>query len=128
MLMQSKMKDIKVSAVSDSIAAGKGVYALGSKDKTGKKGVSVMVWNYQHTNTASFQTRIDMANLPGNLRNAPVRQQVYRIDEATSNYYTNPETANLQLVDDRVVQVDKDYTQTVTLSPNALYLIVLDPA
>lgn len=125
MLMQSKMKDTRVSAVSDSLNEGQGVYVVASKDKTG---ASLMVWNYQHINNRSFQTRIDLANLPADLRHGPVRQRTYKIDQTTSNYFTNPAKANLQLVDQRIVRPGKTYTQSIDLSPNAIYLILLDPA
>lgn len=125
MLMQSKMKDTRVAAVSDSLHEGQGVYAVASKDKTG---AALMVWNYQHINERSFQTTIDMENLPANLRNGPVRQRMYRIDQTTSNYFTNPAKADLQLVDQRIVKPGRAYTQSIDLTPNAIYLILLDPA
>lgn len=133
MLMQSKMKATKVPAVSDSLEAGQGVYAVASKDETG---AAVMTWNYQHTNNGSFQATIDMANLPGHLRDKPVRQRMFRIDQTTSNFFIDPqnyitpdpETANLQQVDEEVVTPGKTYTETIDLEPNAIYLILLEPA
>jgi hypothetical protein len=125
MLMQSKMKDTKVSATSDSLTAGQGVYAVASKDRTG---ASVMVWNYQHTNTQSFRTTIDMTNLPAALSHGPVRLCAYLIDDTRSNYFTNPSKADLQLVDERIVRPADNYRQSLDLTPNAVYLILLEEA
>ncbi|WP_439133325.1 hypothetical protein [Pseudomaricurvus sp.] len=124
LLMQSMMKDTRVKATSDSLKDGQGVYALAAKDTSG---VSVMVWNYQHTNNGSFQTTIDMSQLQSVLKDGPVRQKLYRIDQNTSNYWTNPEAANLQLVSESVVEPGESYSIPVNLSANALELIVLEP-
>ncbi|HEU5027330.1 MAG TPA: hypothetical protein VFV01_20590 [Spirillospora sp.] len=124
MLMQSKMKDTRVSAVSGGLNGDNGVYALAAKDKTG---ASLMVWNWQHTHTDSYQTTIDMSRLPAGLRHGKVRQRTYRIDQTTSNYFTNPAKASLQMVDQKTVTPGKAYTQTIDLGPNAIYLITLEP-
>ncbi|WP_344281729.1 hypothetical protein [Actinomadura napierensis] len=65
MLMQSKMKDTRVSATSGGLKGDNGVYALASKDRTG---ASLMVWNWQHTGTDSYHATIDMSRLPADLR------------------------------------------------------------
>jgi hypothetical protein len=125
MLMQSKMKTTKVKAVSDSIKAGQGVYAVAAQDRTG---ASLMVWNYQHTNEGRFRATINMSHLPSNLRHGPVRQRIFRIDQTTSNYFADPAKANLQQVEEKIVNPRKTYTETVDLSPNAICLILLEPA
>lgn len=127
MLMQSMMKDTRVSAVSDTalVDGDNGVYAIASKDQTG---ASLMVWNWQHVHDQSYQVTIDMSRLPSELRHGPVRQQLFRIDQTTSNYFANPATANLQQVDEHIVTPDKTYRVTVDLDPNAIYLILLEPA
>lgn len=126
LLMQSRMKDIRVSAVSHAplVDGDNGIYAVASADKTG---ASVMVWNWQHVHTDSYRATIDMSRLPSELR-GPVRQRMYRIDQTTSNYFTDPATANLQLVDEKIVTPGKTYSETVELAPNAIYQIVLEPA
>lgn len=123
MLMQSKMKLNKVSAVSDSLTLGKGVYAIASNDGSG---ATVMVWNYQGINPASFRATIDMSNLPPSLAGKPLRQTTFRIDQTTSNYWADPARANLQQVDEKVVTPGASYSQAIDLEPNALYLIVLE--
>lgn len=124
LVMQSKMKDIRVKATSNSLAGGQGVYAVASKDKSG---ASIMVWNYQSTNKARFRTTIDMSRLPSKLSGRPVRQTLYRIDQTTSNYWADPERANLQRVGERIVTPGTTYRETVDLGPNAIYLILLEP-
>lgn len=124
MLMQSKMKDTRVSAVSGSLKGDNGVYALAAKDRTG---ASLMVWNWQHTHTDSYKATIDMSRLPADLRHGKVRQRTYRIDQTTSNYFTNPATAGLQMVDQKTITPGKTHTQAIDLDPNAIYLITLEP-
>jgi hypothetical protein len=125
MLMQSKMKDTRVSAVSDGLEEDNGVYAVASKDRTG---ASLMVWNWQHTHDRSYRATIDMSRLPLELRHRPVRQRVFRIDATTSNYFADPGTAGLQTVKDRVISPGTFRTEKIDLTPNAMYLILLEPA
>jgi hypothetical protein len=127
MLMQSMMKGTRVSAESDGpiLDGDNGVYAIASSDRTG---ASVMAWNWQHVHDESYQTTIDMSRLPSHLRHGPVRQQLFRIDQSTSNYFADPATADLQLVGDEVLAPGRTHSVTVDLGPNAIYLILLEPA
>jgi hypothetical protein len=126
LLMQSMMKDTRVSAVSDAplVDGDNGVYAMASADRTG---ASVMVWNWQHVHDEAYRATVDVSRLPANLRHGPVRQQLFRIDGSTSNYFADPATADLQLVGDEVVTPARSHSLTVDLPPNAIYLIVLEP-
>ena len=124
LMMQSRMKDTRVEATSDSLTNGQGVYAVASKDESG---ASVMVWNYQHTNNGRFRTTIDMSGLPSEPGDGPVRQTLYRIDQTTSNYWADPDKANLQQVGESIVTPKGGHSETVDLEPNALYLILLEP-
>ena len=126
LLMQSMMKDTRVKASSDSLSDGQGIYAVASRDTSG---VSVMVWNYQHTNSGRFRTTIDMSGLPAEFMEGPVRETLYRIDQSTSNYWADPRQANLQQVAKRIVTIpaDNSYVEIVDLEPNALYLLLLEP-
>ncbi len=124
LLMQSKMKDTRVHATSDSLTDGQGVYAVASRDKSG---ASVMVWNYQHTNSGRFRTTINMSGLASELGDGPIRQTLYRIDQTTSNYWADPENANLQQVGERIVTPERTHSETVDLDANAIYLILLEP-
>jgi hypothetical protein len=123
LLMQTKMKTTRVSASSDSLANGKGVYARASKDGSG---ASIMVWNYQGIGTTSYQATVDMSQVPGQLRDRAVRERVFRIDQTTSNFFNDPNDAALRLVADRTVTPGKTYSETVDLAPNAIYLILWD--
>lgn len=124
MLMQSRMKDTRVSAaVSGALEGDNGVYALASKDRTG---ASVMVWNWQHVGDRSYRATIDMSRLPPELRKHPVRRLMYRIDQNTSNYFSDPAKAGLQLVDTKIVRPGSTQTAAVDLAPNAIYLILLE--
>jgi hypothetical protein len=126
LLMRSMMKDTRVKATSDSLREGQGVYTLASRDASG---VSVMVWNYQHINDGRFRTTIHMSSLPPELRDGPVRETLYKVDQTTSNYWADPERANLQQVGERIftIPVGNTYVETVDLEPNAIYLILLEP-
>ncbi len=124
LLMMSKLKDERVEAVSSTLKDGLGVYAIATKDEYG---AAVMLWNYQSTNSDSHTVTVDMKDLPKNLRNKKVSQRVYRVDAEISNYWADPETANLQMVSESIVELGKGYRVPVSLTPNALELIVLEP-
>lgn len=124
LLMQSRMKDTRVEATSDSLEKGRGVYALAAMDDSG---ASIMVWNYQHISDGRFETTIAMSNLPDNLQGKKVHQRVYKIDAQTSNYWTNSEAANLQQVSESIIEPGQSYSLSVNLSANALQLILLEP-
>lgn len=124
MAMMAKLKEERVAATSSALKEGKGIYAIATK---GRSGVAVMAWNYQHTGTQAYRVTIDMGRLPPALRNKPLRQRLYRIDDQLSNYWANPETANLQQVADARVAAGSTANVTVELSPNALELVVLEP-
>ena len=124
MLMFSKLKDERVVAQSDGLEAGKGIYALATKDKSG---AAVMVWNYQQVGTEPYSVTINMGELPANLRGKRVRQRMYRIDDKVSNYWGNPDTANLQQVAETTINAKGPHSMTVELTANALQLIVLEP-
>ena len=125
MAMMAKLKDERVTARSNALTDGTGVYAIATKDRSG---AAVMVWNYQHVGTQSYRVEIDMGQLPANLRGKTLRQRMYRIDDKVSNYWGNPGTANLQQVSDLVVQPGDRHSLAVDLTANALQLIVLEPA
>ena len=124
MLMMSKMKTTRVSAVSDRIKDGKGVYAVASMDSSG---ITIALWNYQHTNTASFRAEIKLSHLPKEMSNRPIQERMFRIDQKTSNYFSDPGLANLQQVGGRTVTLHDGQTETIELEPNALQLISLEP-
>lgn len=125
MAMMAKLKDTRVAAQSNALAAGKGVYAMATKDRTG---AAVMVWNYQHTGTQAYRVTLDMGRLPAGLRGKALRQRMYRIDDRVSNYWANPETANLQMISETVTAPARDHGVSIDLSPNALQLVVLEVA
>jgi hypothetical protein len=130
--MKSMMKTTEVSASSNSLANGLGVYATASKDHTG---ASLMVWNYQGCSgtilgncpTTAYSVEIEMTNLPANLRNRPVVQKMFRIDQNTSNYYSDPSAADLQEISSKIVTTGTSYSESVVLEANGIYLIVLEP-
>lgn len=124
MLMFSKLKAERVEAVSSALQEGKGVYALATKDGTG---AAVLVWNYQQTEPQPYHVTIDLGSLPAELRGKTLRQQMYRIDDETSNYWANPETANLQMVSEHRIEPSSRHQVAVELTPNALHLVVLEP-
>jgi hypothetical protein len=123
LLMLSKLKKERVTARSNELAAGKGVYALATRDETG---AALMVWNYQGTGTQAYRVHIDLGQLPANLRGKSLRQRMFRIDDRISNYWGNPETANLQEVSETVLKPGNRHSLTVKLTANALQLVVLE--
>lgn len=125
MAMMAKLKGTRVAARSSALSAGKGVYAMATKDRTG---AAVMVWNYQHTSKQAYRVTIDMGRLPANLRGKTLRQRMYRIDDKVSNYWADPATANLQMVSETITSPARRHSLTIDLSPNALQLVVLEPA
>lgn len=124
LVMLSKMKAKRVSAVSDGLKGGKGAYVIAAEDASG---LSVMVWNYQWTGTDRVRVDIDLSGLPARLRDTPLRERVFRIDAATSNYFADPGKADLQMVSERMVTGARTMRETAELEPNALQLILLEP-
>ncbi len=124
LLMMSKLKDERVVAQSSTLKKGLGIYAIATKDESG---AGIMLWNYQSTNSQTHSITVDMKNLPTNLHGKKVRQRLYRIDAQTSNYWANPETANLQMVSESVVEPGKSFSVPLSLTANALELILLEP-
>ena len=125
MAMMAKLKEERVTAQSDALEKGKGIYSIATRDEYG---AAVMVWNYQHTDQQAYTVTIDMGELPANLRDRPLRQQMFRIDDQVSNYWADPARANLQMVSESMVEPGSSYSVSVNLTPNALQLIVLEPA
>lgn len=124
MLMFSKLKDERVSARSNALEKGKGVYAIATRDDSG---AAVVVWNYQRTDDRSFHVTVEMGALPENLQDRRLCQRMYRIDDEISNYGGNPATANLQQVSATVLEPRRQHSVEVDLTPNALQLVILEP-
>ncbi|MBK6739896.1 MAG: hypothetical protein IPG64_19570 [Haliea sp.] len=57
-----------------------------------------------------------------------VRQRTFRIDATTSNYWADPEHANLQQVAETLVKPGEQHSLSVELTANALWLVLLEPA
>jgi hypothetical protein len=123
LLMQSKLRDERVVAQSNALKAGKGIYAIATKDDNG---TSVMVWNYQGTGATSYRVTLEMNGLPANARGRTATQRQYRIDENTSNYWTDPQKANLQQVAQSTVALGAKHRVMIDLPPNSLHLVMLD--
>lgn len=139
LLMQSMMEDIQVSAVSNQLNNGLGVYTLAAKDPVLPE-ASVMVWNYPGCSgtpgttscgATAYDTTIGMSQLPNGLDDGPVTLTVYRVDQHTSNYWENPlntdlSKAQLEQVDQRtVLPVDGSISYQANLLPNSVYLVLL---
>lgn len=125
LLMMSKMKKERVSATtSNEIKEGKGLYSLASKDSSG---VSVMIWNYQSKNTVGFNAEVKLNNLKTSFRNKNVKVKTYRIDSNTSNFHSNLDNCNLQLVDEKMEQLKGTFSTSLHLEPNTMLLYVIEP-
>ena len=125
MKMLAMLKKERVTARSDALDKGKGIYSIATKDKYG---AAVMVWNYQHVDQQRYNVNINMGVLPANLRGKSLCQRMYRIDDKVSNYWASPNTANLQQVAATIVRPTERHSVSVNLTPNALQLVVLEPA
>lgn len=125
MLMMSKLKDERVAAHSDALQNGKGVYAIATRDDNG---AAVVVWNYQHTGAQTFDVTLDMGQLPSSWLNKSLCQRIYRIDDKLSNYWGNPDTANLQQISAEMIEPRRQHSLKVDLTPNALQLVTLESA
>lgn len=121
--MMSMLRDERVAAESDGMTDGKGVYAIASK---GGKGGAVMIWNYQGTGKEGYRVKLDMTGMPANAKSHTVKVTQYRIDENTSNYWTDPKNANLQKVGQSRMSLDGDFHLAIDLPANALHLVMLD--
>ena len=124
MKMMAMLKKERVGAQSSALVEGKGIYSIATKDEYG---AAVMVWNYQHIGQQRYNVKVEMGDLPANLRGKSLCQRMYRIDDKVSNYWGNPQTANLQQVSATTVQPARRHSVTVDLTPNALQLITLEP-
>ena len=125
MAMMAKLKKERVTARSDALKDGIGVYSIATKDEYG---AAVMVWNYQHVGQRRYNVTIETDDLPANLRGKSLCQRMYRIDDKVSNYWGNPDTANLQQVAATTVRPTQRHRVSVDLTPNALQLVTLEPA
>ncbi len=125
MAMMARLKDERVVSESDALEDGIGIYSIATKDEYG---AGVMVWNYQHVGQQSYDVTVDMGELPENLQGMELCQRMYRIDDQISNYWANPETANLQQVSVTTLAPRQRHSAHVQLTPNALQLIVVEPA
>lgn len=124
MAMMAKLKKERVASHSNALKDGIGVYSIATKDEYG---AGVMIWNYQHVGQQSYDVTVDLGKLPTNLRGTQLCRRMYRIDDKVSNYWSNPETANLQQVSATPVAATNRHSVSVTLTPNALQLVVLEP-
>jgi hypothetical protein len=139
LLMQSMMEDVRVAATTDQLSDGVGVYAVAAKDPLLPE-ASVMVWNYPGCSgtpgttscgSTSYDTTIDMTGLPNGLGDGPVTVTVYRVDQHTSNYWSDPlntdtSKAQLEQVDQRILQpVNGRVSYQADLLPNTVYLVLL---
>lgn len=50
-----------------------------------KAGANAYGATNQHTDAQSYRVKIDLENLPANLRGRPLRKRMFRIDDRTSN-------------------------------------------
>lgn len=124
MVMMSKMKENRIATTtSNSIQEGKGLYSLATKDK---KGISIMVWNFQGTHSQGYESALKVENLPVEWKGKNIKVQTYKIDAETSNYHADLENCNLQIVDEKTIVANEAYQTTLHFDPNTLQLIVLE--
>jgi len=86
-----------------------------------------MVWNYQSKNAVGFDAELKVNNLKDSFRNKNVTVTTYRIDGTTSNFHANLDKCNLQLVDEKIEQLNGTYNISLHLEPNTMLLYVIEP-
>ena len=123
LLMQSKLRKERVVAKSDALVAGKGVYAIATK---GGRGSAMLIWNYQGTGMKSYRVTLNLGNFPANAQGLTAVRKQYRIDEDSSNYWTDPAKANLQMVAETKLPLKESRQMTIDLPPNAMHLVTID--
>lgn len=105
---------------------GLGINALASMGNN--KGIAVLVWNYNWTNSAADQDfNVEIKNIPQSGFNGKLNCKVYLIDSKTNNYYN--------VKSQTVLKADKEESYTYSsglkvplkLEKNAVALIVLTP-
>lgn len=102
---------------------GFGVYALPTI-KTDQ--VAVLVWNWRHDSTTSSSTvTISWSNLPSGFAGHTVHMTRYLVDSSHSNYLASYASAGLYTAASISNFAISGYS--LTLEPNAVNLIVLDP-
>ena len=125
LLMMSMMKQERLEVeLTDSIVAGKGVYAMAAKDSSG---LSVLVWNFQGTATEGYNVSLNLKHLAGELNGGKAVLKTYRIDKENSNYHTNLDQANLQLTGKELVDLQDSFSTSLRMDPNSLCLLILEP-
>ncbi len=123
LLMQSMLRDERVAAESDALVNGKGIYAIATR---GENGAAIMIWNYQGTDTQAFRVTVNLGGFPDNSLGHAMTERQYRIDENISNYWTDPQNANLQQVAESALTIGDRHHLTIDLPPNSLHLVTLD--
>lgn len=121
--MQSMLKATKIQSISDGLTQG-GI-GVGSVATIDDSSIAIMLWNYQWTKTdgPSYETTVNIKNLPHTYDGKSLRVKVYLIDDTHSNYIYNINNANLQKVKDVLLSHKGEYTENLTLSRNAICLI-----
>lgn len=124
--MQRRLAGRRIDAYSSELSpAGRGINVLATRDD-GR--VAVMVTNYQWTDgTATHRVRLRLIGLPPAAASWTVRRQL--VDAVTSNRHHDPGNPPLTPMNlDPSVDTDATMTVDLTLRPNAVTLITLDPS
>ena len=125
-LMASKLKKTRLSVNSSTmIDEGKGVYSIASSDESG---ISVMIWNYQGKNTVGYNVELKIETLPKTFKQYNTKVHTGLIDAKNSNYQYDLDNCNLQMTEKTIEPLNEGvYKTNLSLEPNALYLILLEP-
>ncbi len=120
--MQTMLKETRIFARSSEIdpSTGIGLNAFGTMDE---EGVTVMVWNYQHTGTQGHDVTLKIANLPVALAGKDVRVEKRLIDEFHSNHNHPDASPHLTKVSSEVYPATDSIELTFDLSANAVCLL-----
>jgi len=125
--MEQMLKGRRVAAASDGLSqAGLGVNALATRDNTG---TAVLATNYQWIKgCVEHVVALTVKDLPVRFATGQIRLERYLVDATTSNYVHDPHRADLQRVEDRMLDGARTAVVTFPLGCNATSLVVLTPA
>jgi|GEM_PF-1005935 len=92
------------------------------------KGIAVLVWNYNFTNTVADQSgNIMVKNIPKAMFPNKIQRKVYLIDSRNNNFFNNSNQQSLTALSDDSFDYSASVGIPLTLEKNSVALVVLTP-
>lgn len=118
----------RIKTVSNKLSSkGLGVNALASMGNN--KGVAVLVWNYNYTNTVADQNiNVQVSNIPQSaFTGGKMSVKVYMIDSGNNNIFNNATQTTLKTTLDADYAYSSSLAVPLKLESNSVALIVVTP-